>query len=230
MIRYELSASDRFHCAFYRSGAGFGFCFGMTCLLPAASSAPFTEVGQVLASASVYLACFQPLPLRLLPKWSRFWLLLRYDLPASGRFLCAFYRSRAGFGFCFGMPCLLPDTSAAPFTEVRQVLASAPVYLACFRPLPLRFYRSRAGFDFCFGNSSTAGIDFSSSGKQCLTIHYQNGMIKLIIYKNYPRRPHGKNPHPLPAHRAQHKQALPQRTLGPVHDGHHQVRAHPAGR
>ena len=181
MIRYELSASDRFHCAFYRSGAGFGFCFGMTCLLPAASSAPFTEVGQVLASASVYLACFQPLPLRLLPKWSRFWLLLRYDLPASGRFLCAFYRSRAGFGFCFG-------------------------------------------------NSSTAGIDFSSSGKQCLTIHYQNGMIKLIIYKNYPRRPHGKNPHPLPAHRAQHKQALPQRTLGPVHDGHHQVRAHPAGR
>jgi hypothetical protein len=53
MIRYELSASCRFLCSFYRSRAGFDFCFGMPCLLPAASSALFTEVGQVLASASV---------------------------------------------------------------------------------------------------------------------------------------------------------------------------------
>ncbi len=137
MIRYELSVSDRFHCAFYRSGAGFGFCFGMTCLLPAASSAPFTEVGQVLASASVCLACFRPLPLYLLPKWSRFGLLLRYALPAFSRFLCTFYRSGAGLGFCFGIPSLLSAASTAPFTEVEQVWASASVYLACFQPLPL---------------------------------------------------------------------------------------------
>ena len=181
MMRHELSASDRFLCAFYRSGAGLGFCFGMPCLLSAASTAPFTEVEQVWASASVHLVCFRSLPLHLLPKWSRFGLLLRYILPAFSRFHCTFYRSGAGLGFCFG-------------------------------------------------NSSAAGIHFSSSEKQCLTLHYQNGMIKLTIYKNYLRRPHGKNPHPLPAHRTQHKQALPQRTLGPVHDGHHQVRTHPAGR
>ena len=127
LLRYTLPASGHFRSSFYRSRAGFSFCFGMTCLLPVASSAPFTEVGQVWASASVCLACFRTLPQLLLPKWSRFWLLLRYALPASGRFLCAFYRSRAGLGFCFGISCLLSAASSVPFTEVEQVWASASV-------------------------------------------------------------------------------------------------------
>ena len=127
MMRHELSASGHFHCTFYRSGAGLGFCFGISCLLSAASSVPFTEVEQVWASASVCLACFQPLPLHLLPKWSRFGLLLRYTFPAFGRFHCAFYRSGAGLGFCFGISCLLSAASSVPFTEVEQVWASASV-------------------------------------------------------------------------------------------------------
>jgi len=80
-----------------------------------------------LPDDAAWTFCLRSLPLCHLPKWGRFGLLLRYILPAFSRFLCAFYRSRAGLGFCFGISCLLSAASTAPFTEVEQVWASASV-------------------------------------------------------------------------------------------------------
>ena len=92
----------------------------------------FTEVGQVLDSASVLLSCFSCFLTCHLPKYSRFGHLLRYRLLAFPASSPVFYRSTAGFALCFGITILLFLLPHLPFTEVEQVLRSASVSLACF--------------------------------------------------------------------------------------------------
>ena len=87
----------------------------------------FTEVGQVLRSASVSFACFSCFLTCLLPKYSRFRALLRYYYLAFPASSPAIYRSRAGFALCFGIACLLFLLPHLSFTEVGQVSDSASV-------------------------------------------------------------------------------------------------------
>ena len=73
-----------------------------------------------------------------------------FAFPASSSDI---YRSRAGFGLCFGITILLFLLPHLPFTEVEQVLRFASVSLTCFScslTLPV-FYRSIAGLALCFG-------------------------------------------------------------------------------
>ena len=119
---FPASSSD-----IYRSRAGFALCFGIVCLLFLLPYLSFTEVEQVLRSASVSLACFSCFLTCLLPKYSRFRALLRYYYLAFPASSPAIYRSRAGFALCFGIACLLFLLPHLSFTEVGQVSDSASV-------------------------------------------------------------------------------------------------------
>ena len=130
----------------YRSRAGLAICFGIACLLFLLPHLSFTEVQQVLDSASVLLSCFSCFLTCHLPKYSRFGPLLRYYYLAFPASLPVFYRSRAGFGLCFGITCLLFLLPYLSFTEVQQVSRSASVipsclscFLACHLPKYSRF-------------------------------------------------------------------------------------------
>ena len=124
---FPASSSD-----IYRSRAGFGLCFGITILLFLLPHLPFTEVEQVLRFASVSLTCFSCSLTCLLPKYSRFWTLLRYYYLAFPASSPIFYRSRAGFALCFGNSILSFMLPRLSITEVKQVPRSASVSLTCF--------------------------------------------------------------------------------------------------
>jgi len=90
-----------------------------------------TEVEQIFCLTSV-IFCFSCSLTCLLPKYSRFWTLLRYYYLAFPASSPAIYRSTAGLAICFGITILLFLLPHLPFTEVQQVWPSASVLLSCF--------------------------------------------------------------------------------------------------